>query len=213
MIRIRINQTLDSSRAQPGTRFDGIVVSDVVAGGAVAIPRGTAVQGTVVDAKSSGALTGRGELALQLTSITLGGQTYPMTSDIWTRNGGNKTTESVNKTILGGAIGALVGAAAAGGKGAAIGAGVGGAFGLGSSAASGNGQMYVPSEGLLSFRLSEPATVATVSQEEMNRLAQGVPMGNGPQPLRRRMVVYPAYGPLYYPAYPPYRTYPYPYPY
>jgi hypothetical protein len=77
LVRMRINQTLDSAHAKPGEHFDGIVVNDVVAGGAVAIPRGAAVQGTVVDAKKSGAVAGRGELSLQLTQVTLGGKTYP----------------------------------------------------------------------------------------------------------------------------------------
>lgn len=214
MVRIRINQSLDSGRTLPGTKFDGIVVNDVVAGGAVAIPRGAAVQGTVVAATKSGTLSGRGELSLKLTQVTLAAKAYPLQSDVWSHNGGDKTTETVNKTAIGGGLGALFGAAAGGGVGAAIGAGVGGALGLGSSAASGNGQVYVPSEGLLTFHLAQPATVETVSQQEMDRLAQGVPPGTtGPQPLRRR-AVYPAYGPLYYRAYPPYAPYPYaPYPY
>ena len=105
VVRMRINQTLDSSRSKPGDHFDGIVVSDVVADGAVAIPRGAAVQGTVADAKKSGALSGRGELALQLTQVTLGGKNYPISSDVWTHNGGNKTTETVNKTAAGAVIG------------------------------------------------------------------------------------------------------------
>ncbi len=207
MIRIRINQTLDSSHTQPGAKFDGTVVNDVVADGEVAIPRGASVQGTVVDAKKSGALSGRGELSLQLTQVTLGGKSYSLASNIWTRNGANKTTETVNKTAIGGGIGALLGAAAGGGAGAAIGAGVGGALGLGSSAASGNGQMYIPAEGLLSFQLAQPASVTTVSQQEMDRLAQGVLPGGQPQPLRQRPY------PGYYPAYPPYPYRPYPYPY
>ena len=136
---------------------------------------------------------------MQLIQVTLGGRAYPLVSDVWTHNGGNKTTETVNKTAAGGVIGAL------------IGAGVGGALGLGSAAASGNGAMVVPSEGLLTFHLAQPATVATVSQAEMDRLAQGVGPAGQAQPLRRR--VYPAYGPVYYRAYPPY-PYPYgPYPY
>jgi hypothetical protein len=200
VVRMRINQTLNSSRTQVGTKFDGVVVADVVADGAVAIPRGATVTGTVVDAKKSGALSGRGELALQLTQVTLGGRAYPIMSEVWTHNGGNKTTETVDKTAVGGVIGALIGAAAGGGQGAAIGAGVGAGLGLGSSAASGNGAMVVPSEGLLTFHLAQPATVATVSQAEMDRLAQGVGPAGPAQPLRRR--VYPAY-----------RPYPYPYPY
>jgi hypothetical protein len=208
LLRMRINQTLTSAQAKPGDRFDGIVVSDVVAGGAVAIPRGAAVQGTVVDAKKSGALAGRGELTLQLTQVTLGGVSTPIASDVWGRTTGDKTVQSVNNTVAGGALGALFGAVAGGGRGAAIGAGVGGALGLGSAAASGSGQVFVPSEGLLTFHLAQPVTVSTVSQAEMDRLAQGVPQGAQQQQLRRRYpTVY--YGPGYYRPYP----YGYPYPY
>jgi len=211
LIRVRINQTLDSARTKPGDRFDGIVVNDVAAGGAIAIPRGATIHGTVVDAKKSGAISGRGELSLQLNSVSLGGQDYAIASDIWQHNGADKAVQSVNSTIVGGVLGALVGAAAGGGQGAAIGAGVGGAAGLGASAASHNGQVYVPSEGLLTFHLAQPATVATVSQEEMDRLAQGAgPTGADPRPqLVRRRAYYPypaPYPPGYYPA-------PYPYPY
>jgi hypothetical protein len=206
LLRMRINQTLTSGSAKPGDSFDGIVVNDVVAGGAVAIPRGAAVQGTVVDAKKSGVLAGRGELTLQLTQVTLGGVSTPIVSDVWGRTTGDKAVQSVNNTVAGGAIGALFGAVAGGGRGAAIGAGVGGALGLGSAAASGGGQVYVPSEGLLTFHLAQPATVSTLSQAEMDRLAQGVPQGAQPQQLQRRYpTVY--YGPGYY------RPYPYPYPY
>jgi hypothetical protein len=205
LVRIRINQTLDSAKAKPGDHFDGVVINDVVADGAVAIPRGAAVQGAVVDAKRSGAISGRGEISLQLTQVTLGGKSYPIVSDLWAHNGADKTIQSVNNTAVGGVIGALVGAAAGGGQGAAIGAGVGGALGLGSSAASHTGQVFIPSEGMLTFHLAQPATLATVSQQEMDRLAQGVP-NSGPQQLQRRYPYpQPYYGPLYY------RPYPYPY--
>ena len=211
LLRMRINQTLTSAQAKPGDRFDGIVVNDVVADGAVAIPRGAAVEGKVVDAKKSGALSGRGELTLQLTQVTLGGQNYAIVSDVWGRNTGDKAAQAVNSTAVGGVIGALIGAAAGGGRGAAIGAGVGGALGLGSAAASGGGQVFVPSEGLLTFHLAQPATVTTLSQAEMDRLAQGVPQGAQPQQLRRRYpaVYYGPYGPGYYRPDP----YGYPYPY
>jgi len=208
LLRMRINQTLTSASAKAGDRFDGIVVNDVVADGAVAIPRGAAVQGTVVDAKKSGALSGRGELTLQLTQVTLGGKSYAIVSDVWGRATGDKAAQSVNSTAAGGVMGALIGAAAGGGRGAAIGAGVGGALGLGSAAASGSGQVYVPSEGLLTFHLAQPATVTTLSQAVMDRLAQGVPQGAQQQQLRRR------YPPVYYRPYPygyPYPYYPYPY--
>jgi hypothetical protein len=209
LLRIRVNQYLASDKVKPGATFDGIVVNDVVAGGAVAIPRGASVQGKVVDAKSSGVLKGRGELSLQLVSVSLGGKTYPIASDLWEHHGGDKTIETVNKTAGFGAIGALLGAAAGGGAGAAIGGGVGAAAGLGSSAASGNGQVIVPSEGIVTFHLAQEVAVTTVSEQEMQRLAYGVPVGAQPGMYRRRPPVY--YGPVYYGPgyYPPvyYRPY------
>lgn len=213
MVRIRINQGLDSKHSQPGATFDGVVVNDVVADGAVALPRGATVQGSVVDTKASGALKGRGEISLQLTHVTLGGKVYPIVSDHWSSVGADKTGHTVGNTIALSAMGALIGAVAGGGPGAAIGAGVGGAAGLGTSAAAGGGQALIPPEAILTFHLLQPAQVATVSQAEMDRLGYGVPAGaNQPRLVRRpqQPVYYGGYGPGYYGR--PYpSSYPYPY--
>jgi hypothetical protein len=205
MVRIRVNRLLASDRVKPGDHFDGIVANDVVAGGFVAIPRGAQVQGTVVDAKSSGAISGRGELSLQLTSVVLGGKIYPVSSDVWSRKGPDKTGNTVGNAIGLGAVGALIGAVAGRGAGAAIGAGAGAAAGVGVSAAEPKGQVVIPPEGMLSFNLSAPATVKTVSEQEMQRLAYGVPPGQTPrQPMYARP--YPGY--YGYPPPPPPYGYP-----
>jgi hypothetical protein len=199
LLRVRVNQHLSSRDINVGTPFDAMVENDIVADGQVAIPRGAFVQGTVVDAESSGHLKGRGELGLQLRQVTLGGKNYPIVSDTFSAHGGDKTIQTVNSTVGLGALGAIFGAVAGGGAGAAIGAGVGGAVGLGSSAASGRGDVFIPSEAVLSFRLTQPASVTTVSQAEMQRLAYGAPLGRpqgGPQFVRR--YPYPYYGPVYY---------------
>jgi hypothetical protein len=206
MIRVRINQGLDSNHAQPGTMFDGVVVNDVVADGAVAIPRGATVQGTVVDAQASGTLKGRGTLSLQLTQVILGGKVYPIVSDYWSRAGADKTGQTVGNAVGLGAVGAVIGAIAGGGPGAIIGAGVGGAAGVGASAASGRSLAFVPPEAILTFHLTQQVALTTVSQAEMDRLASGVSIGA--QHLQRRPPPPPYYyGPTYY------RPYYYPYPY
>jgi hypothetical protein len=200
VLRIRINRGLDSQHIQPGANFDGTVLTDVVAGGAVAIPRGATVQGTVVDAKKAGVFKGEGELALQITSLTLGGNVYPVTSEVWQRNGGDKTAGTVNRTAGGAALGAVFGALAGGGTGAAIGAGVGGGLGLGSAAASPRGQIIVPPESVLTFRMAQPSVVRTVSEAEMARLSYAAGPGAPPQrPMRRYYSPY--YGYYYAPAY------------
>ncbi|HET6170401.1 MAG TPA: BON domain-containing protein, partial [Terracidiphilus sp.] len=144
MLRVRINEELDSKHTAPGTAFDGVVLNDVVAGGSVAVPRGAAIQGKVVKVHKAGEFKGRGALVLQLTSLTLGGKTYSLVSNEWTQHGVDKTGQTVNNTVGLGAMGALIGAVAGGGAGAAVGAGVGGVAGLGVSSASGRGEAVVP---------------------------------------------------------------------
>ena len=208
LLRVRVDRTLSSKHTQPGTTFNGVVMNDVVANGFVAIPRGATVQGKVIDAKASGALSGRGEMSLQLTRVTLGGKTYPLNSDLWAHNGGDKTIETINKTAGFGALGAVVGALAGGGVGAAVGGGVGAAAGLGSSAASGNGQVIIPAEALINFTTAGENQVATVSEQEMQRLAYTAGPGGGQSVAARAYRVYPGYYPA--PGYYPYPAYRYP---
>ncbi len=197
-IQIRVSQGMDGKHSQVGTPFNGILMNDVIAGSSIALPRGAEVTGTVVDAKAAGGLTGSGALALRLTSISFGGQQYPLESAVWGENGPSKTGQTVGTAVGLGLFGAIVGAAVGGGTGAAVGAVAGGTAGVAASAATRGPQAYVPPEALLNFTLDRPVTVTTVSQAELNRLAVGAPGGPGYPP--------PAYRRRYY------RTY-YPYPY
>jgi hypothetical protein len=200
VIRVRINQALDSKHTAPGTIFDGVVLSDVIADASVAIPRGAAIQGKVVDVHKAGDYKGKGTISLQLTQLTFGGTTYPLVTNEWTQYGADKTGQTVNNTIGLGAIGAMIGAIAGGGAGAAVGAGVGTVAGLGVSSASGRGEAALPAEAILPFRLAQPATLTTVSQAELNRLSNNVPpLGNQPQ-LHQRYDA-PAPPPYYYRPY------------
>ena len=200
-LQVRLDRGLDSNNVQAGTTFSGIVMYDVVANGAVAIPRGATVQGTVVEAKKAGVLKGRGELSLQLNSLTLGGQVYPLNSAVWDAHGRDKTAGTVNSAVGMGVIGALIGAAAGGGEGAAIGAGVGAGAGVAGSAASPNGRVILPPESLVPFSLAQPATVTTVSQQEMARLSYAAGPPPPPRPAYRRRYYSPYYGYYYGPGY------------
>jgi len=196
ILRVRINQGMSSKNATPGTAFDGVVLSNVVVGNSIAIPRGASIQGTVVDAHTAGQLGGKGELKLQLTNVSFGGKTYPVATDFWWHQGVDKTANTVGNTVGLAGVGALIGAVAGGGVGAAVGAGVGGIAGLGVSSASGKGEAALPPEAIVTFHLTQPADVTTVSQAELNRLGAGVP----PPQMQRR-----------YPPPPPPGYYPYPY--
>ena len=197
LVRMRLSEGLIAKLIRPGTAFDGTVLNDVIADGEIAIPRGADVQGTIVQANASGAVGGKGQLALQLNSVSLSGRNYPIVSDTWTHYGRDKTGQTVGSAVGLGGFGALIGALAGGGTGAAIGAAAGVGAGIGASAASGRNDVVVPAEAIISFHLIQPANVVTVSQQEMDRLGYGVQQAN----LQRRPVPPPAYGrPGYYPA-------------
>ncbi len=186
ILRIRINRGLNSNHIQLGAPFDGTVLTDIIAGGQVAVPRGATVTGVVVGAKKAGAFKGQGDLALQVNSLTLGGQVYPLNTEVWVANGRNKTPGTVANTVGTSAFGALIGAFAGGGAGAAVGAGVGAGLGLAGSAATPRGQIIIPPESVLTFRTAAPATVRTVSELEMLRLSYqaGPPQPYGPPRVR-----------------------------
>lgn len=186
MLRIRINRGLDSDHIQAGADFDGTVLTDVVVGGEVAIPRGATVSGVVVGAKRAGVFKGQGELSLQINSVTLAGQVYPLNTDVWDVSGRDKTPGTVGATVGTSAFGALLGGLAGGGVGAAIGAGAGAGVGLAGSAATPRGQIIIPPESVLVFRTAEPTTVQTVSEREMERLSYqaGPSQPTGPPRVR-----------------------------
>lgn len=201
---LRTTQSLDDKRAKDGTTFDMTVVREVTVAGKLAIPRGAVVHGVVVESKSSGQLGGAPSLALQLVSVDLGPNTYPLSSDLFKVRGPNKAGHTAANVVGGTIFGALIGAAIGRGPGAAIGAVAGATTGTAISAASPNPHAWIPSEALVSFRLQEPVTIVPVTPQLAFHLAQSVMPSDGPQLNRRPPAnsnnYAPGYnGPGYYP--------------
>jgi hypothetical protein len=211
LFSIRTSEPLDSRRLKGGETFQATVAQDMYQGQYLAIPRGAVLQGRVIGVKKPGALRGDAGFALQITSLTLGGQTSPVLTDTFatdTRGKGGYTTAN---TVGGAAIGALIGAVAGRGPGAAIGAAAGGAAGLGLSAASAGPRDIMPPETLLTFHLKAPLTVNPISLAEVQQLQASVTPPPRPPVRPRPPYPYP-YG--YYPPPPPppgYYYYPYRY--
>jgi hypothetical protein len=146
-VSVRLGQTISSEKARSGDTWTGTVRQPIVVNGATMARRGDPVQGTVVTAKSSGRLSGRALLELQLTSVNgIRVVTHTVSSEGKGHEGRNA------KAIGGGAVaGALIGALAGGGKGAAIGAGAGAAVGTAGAAATGKKDVSFPVETILDF--------------------------------------------------------------
>ena len=202
LLQLRTNEPVASKRAHDGTPVEFTVIRDVAFGGVLAIPRGATVHGVVTETKKAGDLGGSAELALRLTSLDLGGQSYPLDTDQFKVKGPNKTEHTVGNAFGGALLGAIIGGAIGRGEGAAIGAGAGAVAGTAASAATPGPGVWIPAEALVDFHLKTPLTVNPVGAQEAARLAQGLYPG-GPS-LYRRSYYRPGYGygPAYY-AYPP----------
>lgn len=213
LIQLRTNEPVGTKKAKEGTPVEFTVIRDVVVGGMLAIPRGATAHGVVTEVKQAGQLAGSPELALKLTSLEFGGQSYALESDEFKVKGPGKGGRTAGNTVGGGLLGAMIGGIAGGGPGAAIGAAAGAGAGVAASAASHGPGVWIPSEARVDFHLAAPVTVNPVSADEAARLAEGLYQG-GPT-LRQRAYYpygrpYPAYGYAYpYYAYPPvyYRPY------
>ena len=201
LLQLRTSEPVSTKNAKDGTPVQFAVIQDVALGNFLAIPRGAIVHGVVTESKKAGDLAGSAELALKLTSLDLGGQTYPLDSDQFKVKGPNKAGQTVGSALGGGILGTIIGCAVGRGFGCAVGAGAGVAAGTAASAASPGPGIWIPAEAQVDFHLKSPITVAPISTQEAARLSQGLFAG-GPSLYRRG----------YYPYGQPYGA-PYPYAY
>ncbi len=145
VIRVRMNEQLNSKTARIGDRFSTTVAEPVYAsGGTEVIPVGSKIWGRVASVTRAQRRK-PGNITVSFTSVVLpNSRSYPLNGslsslqadDVNSDNEGTVSGRSNRKRdavfIGGGAAGgALIGAIAGGGKGAAIGAIIGGGLGTG----------------------------------------------------------------------------------
>jgi hypothetical protein len=160
---VRTNQNIEADSAMPGRVFSATVDRDVTdSANEVLIPRGSEAQ-LVVNDISSGGVAGSREMALDLQSVTVGGNNYFVSTEDVQQSGGRQGVGANRRTaemVGGGAVlGTLLGAIAGGGKGAAIGAAAGAAAGAGVQVLTRGKTVRVPAETVLTFRLDQPVTL------------------------------------------------------
>jgi hypothetical protein len=162
-LEVRNNEAIDSQTAEVGQTFSGVVEREVVdADGRVAIPRGANAMLVVRSASGQGKLQGRSDLAVDVSSVTVGGRSYRLeTSDFVEQGKEGVGTNKRTGVFAGGgaALGGIIGAIAGGGKGAAIGALSGAGAGTATQAVTRGKSVRIPSETLLSFKLESPVKI------------------------------------------------------
>jgi len=168
-LAVRLVDSLDSEKNQPGESFRATLNSPLATEGDIAIPAGYDVEGHIVDVKSAGKFAGQSVLVLQLDRISVGGKSYSIQTDQYKRQGSSRGKNTAEKVGAGAAIGAIIGGIAGGGKGAGIGAAAGGGLGGGVQAATKGQQIKLPSETVLNFTLQNPLTVVVADSPDSHR--------------------------------------------
>jgi hypothetical protein len=152
-MQVRLQDALDTATNQTGDAFRAILDKDIEAGGAIVVPRGSVLEGKLSHAERSGRMQGRAAMSLQLTSLTIGKQTYPIQSDILAFEADSTKKKDATKVGVGAGLGAVIGAIAGGGKGAAIGAAVGAGAGGATVVATRGKELRFEAEHRLNFKL------------------------------------------------------------
>jgi hypothetical protein len=158
-VSIRLQNAISSASNRPGDEFTAVLDEPIVVDGNTVAPRGAAVQGRVVAARSSGRLHNSGYLRLALVSVDVNGKAVPVhSSSVFAMGGSHKNR---NLALIGGGTGAgaLIGAIAGGGKGALIGSAVGAGSGTAGAYATGQKEVSFAPEHRLTFRLTQPLIV------------------------------------------------------
>jgi hypothetical protein len=165
-LKVRMIDTVDSSKSKVGDQFTASLEDALVIGNTVVAPKGADVYGRLAEAKSAGHISGSSELQLELTGIRINGNIQPIVTGEYSVAGKGRGKQSAERIGGGAAVGAIIGAIAGGGKGAAIGAGVGAGAGTAVQVVTHGEQVNVPSETLLDFTLSQPLTVTPSSRND-----------------------------------------------
>jgi len=168
-LSIRLIDAIDSEHNQAGDRFRATLDTPITMGDATVIAAGAEISGRVVNAKSAAHFSGHSELALELTSISVNGKSYDLSTDQYARQGTARGKNTGEKVGGGALLGALIGGLAGGGKGAAIGAGVGAGAGGAAQGATRGQQIRLTSEQVLAFHLQSPLTVTPSAKSNRNR--------------------------------------------
>ena len=166
MLAIRIDQRIRVKTAHRGDTFTGEVVAPIAASdGSTIVPKGTPVGGIIDEAHRRGHFKGASVLELRLTSLTLNGTRYPLTTrDLAERKKG-KGKRSAAMIGGGAGLGMLVGGVASGGVGLLVGGLVGGGAGTAVAGSTGNRDLDIPAETVVHFTLADDLVVEQPQQQ------------------------------------------------
>ena len=156
-LSVRILSALASDSSKVEDRVRGSLAKAVAVEGTTALPPGTQLNGSVLEANESGRVKGRASIAFRFDRMTANGETLRIQTATVRREAAPDRKSDITKGGIGAGVGAIVGGVVGGGKGAAIGAAAGG---TGAVLATKGKEVSIPSGTVVSVRLEDPITVS-----------------------------------------------------
>ena len=150
-VAVRLTTSLAASRNEVGDRWTGVLESPISVRGTEVFRAGTPVSGTVVSSKGKGRFKGAGDLGISVTAI---GRDQVETS-VYEKEAKGRGKRTAGFVGGGAGLGALIGGLAGGGKGALIGGLAGAGGGTAAGAYTGSRDVTIPSESVITFRLTQ----------------------------------------------------------
>ena len=158
-IKVRTQTTLSTKDTKAGDTFTATLAEPIVIEGNVVAPRGSQVEGRVVDSDPGGRVKGIATISVRLIQLRVGDRNVEIQTRPIARQAHATKRKDTAKIGIGAGIGAAIGAIAGGGQGAAIGAASGGAAGTGLVLATHGDPAVIAAESILTFKLTAPVTV------------------------------------------------------
>jgi hypothetical protein len=161
LLRVRLENSVGSDVSRVEDPVRASLVNPVIVGGRTVLPAGSAVIGSVTQARRSGKVKGRAQLAMRFHAITPAGddERYRISTRSWSRTARATKAKDAAKIGIPAAGGAIIGGLVGGKKGAGIGAAAGGGAGTAVVLSTRGEEVRVGRGGVVAVRLSAPLTV------------------------------------------------------
>jgi hypothetical protein len=161
LLRVRLDNGVGSDFSRVEDPVRASLVNPIVVGGRTVLPAGSLVTGSVTQARRSGKVKGRAQIAMRFHSVWPAGDDdrYRISTRTWSRMAPATKAKDAAKIGIPAAGGALVGGLVGGKKGALIGGAAGGGAGTAVVLSTRGEEVRVGRGAIVAVRLTAPLTV------------------------------------------------------
>ncbi len=159
MLPLTLESDVASNVSHVEDRVQARLNQPIVVGDTEAVPRGSHIEGVIVDVQPSGKVKGRARLGIKFNTLVVRDARYDITTMSLTREAAGTPKKDAEQIGIPAAGGAIVGALIGGKKGAGIGAAVGGGAGTAYVLSTPGKEVTLGSGAKLSVKLAQPVTI------------------------------------------------------